>query len=113
MLGTDYTGIFEDDGEEDKDNERTTEQRFESRRVTRYATPDMLRIYHARYATDTPRQIRQIRHARYATDTPDTPRYAEPAARVRYKYETCFGKNGRAGMIGSIYSLHFVVCCYY
>lgn len=37
MLGTDYTGIFEDDGEEDKDNERTTEQRFESRRVTRYA----------------------------------------------------------------------------
>ena len=40
-------------------------------------------------------------------------RYSEPAARVRYKYETCFGKNGRAGMIGSIYSLHFVVCCYY
>ena len=28
---------FEDDGEDNKDNERTTEQRFESRRVTRYA----------------------------------------------------------------------------
>ena len=56
---------FEDDGEDNKDNERTTEQRFESRRVTRYATPDMLRIYNARYATDTPRQIRQIRY-RYA-----------------------------------------------
>ena len=56
---------FEDDGEDNKDNERTTEQRFESRRVTRYATPDMLRIYNARYATDTPRQIRQIRQIRY------------------------------------------------
>ena len=33
--------------------------------------------------------------------------------RSKHKYETCFGKNGRAGMIGSIYSLHFVVCCYY
>ena len=50
MLRTDYTG--------DKDNERTTEQRFESRRVTRYATPDMLQIHHARYTADTPRQIR-------------------------------------------------------
>ena len=51
---------FEDDGEDNKDNERTTEQRFESRRVTRYA----------RYATDIQRQICH----RYATpDTPDTP----------------------------------------
>ena len=50
MLRTDYTG--------DKDNERTTEQRFESRRVTRYATPNMLQIHHARYTADTPRQIR-------------------------------------------------------
>ena len=49
MLRTDYTGIFEDvvmptkgeerasfedDGEDDKDNERTTEQRSRSRRTT-------------------------------------------------------------------------------
>ena len=70
---------FEDDGEDNKDNERTTEQRCKNRQ-------------------DTPRtaKIRQ-EPPRYAE--PDTPRYAEPAARVRYKYETCFGNNGRPGMI--------------
>ena len=50
---------FEDDGEDDKDNERTTEQRFELRRVTRYDEPASM-----------PRtaKIRQ-----------DTPKYTEPA----------------------------------
>ena len=46
---------FEDDGEDNKDNERTTEQRFESRRVTRYAEPASMP------RTDTPRQMRLIR----------------------------------------------------
>ena len=43
----------EDDGEEDKDNERTTEQR--------YATPDTLQIRHARYARYATPDTLQIR----------------------------------------------------
>ena len=102
MLRTDYTGIFEDvvmptkgeerasfedDGEDDKDNDRTTEQRCKNRQDTPRTAK--IRQEPPRYAEpDTPR---------YAE--PDTPRYAEPAARVRYKYETCFGNNGRPGMI--------------
>ena len=116
MLRTDYTGIFEDvvmptkgeerasfedDGEDDKDNDRTTEQRCKNRQDTPRTAK--IRQEPPRYAEpDTPR---------YAE--PDTPRYAEPAARVRYKYETCFGNNGRAGMIQySIWIYLFpTLCC--
>ena len=82
MLRTDYTGIFEDvvmptkgeerasfedDGEDDKDNDRTTEQRCKNRQDTPRTAK--IRQEPPRYAEpDTPR---------YAE--PDTPRYAKPA----------------------------------
>ena len=60
--GVDQHGEVRAGFEDDKDNERTTEQRFESRRVTRYATPDTLRI-HLIHLIHLIRLIRLIRRA--------------------------------------------------